>query len=100
VDYRAGSWFSKKEGEPSSQIDLLFVRADKVITLCEVKYTQEKIRPEIITEIDRKIAIFPNKKGYSIEKVLITVSEPTPALVATGYLQHILTVDDLFGRGK
>jgi uncharacterized protein len=97
VNYSAGTWFSKNDGSPSAQIDLLFVRADKVITVCEMKYTQKTPGSEIIADIERKISAFPNKKRYSIENVLITSAPPAPALLAAGYFQRIITVEELFG---
>jgi hypothetical protein len=82
------------------QIDLAYVRADKVITVCEIKYTQEKIGPEITAEMDRKILAFPNKKRYTIEKVLITSAGASDALKSTGYFHRILTVEEIFGSSR
>jgi|WetSurMetagenome_2_1015567.scaffolds.fasta_scaffold120643_2 uncharacterized protein len=96
VAYHAGSWTSNKNDGNSAQIDLLYVRADRVITICEIKYTQEKIDSEVISDMDRKIAAFPNKKRYTIEKTLITSAGATDSLVNSGYFTRILRAEDIF----
>ena len=98
VEYRAGSWYSGKKGNNAAQIDLLFIRADHVITLCEIKYHREKCGPSVIAEVEQKILAFPNPKKYSIEKVLITLSGASEQLVSEGYFNAILTIEDIFGR--
>jgi len=47
------------------QIDLVYVRDDKVYTLCEVKYLQSKVTPKIIENIlriNKSIKCFGDKK--------------------------------------
>jgi hypothetical protein len=100
VNYRAGSWASKEDDGSGAQIDLAFVRADKVITICEIKYTQDKTGPEIIADMERKVAAFPNKKKFTVEKVLITSAGATDALASTGYFHRILTTEALFSGSR
>jgi AAA+ ATPase superfamily predicted ATPase len=96
VSYEAGSWFGKGASDRTTQIDLLFSRADGVITLCEVKFTDEKVGLDVIREVERKIEILPNPKHRSIERVLISASEPTRQLRDTGYFDTILGLDVFF----
>jgi hypothetical protein len=51
-----------------------------------------------IAEMEKKIRAFPNPKKYSIEKVLIASSGASVELLAEGYFNAILTIDDLFGK--
>jgi hypothetical protein len=65
---------------------------------CEVKYRDEKIGMSVITEVEAKIATYPNPKKMSVEPVLITASEPTRELAESEFFTRILTLEDLFGR--
>ncbi|KPA09759.1 ATPase (AAA+ superfamily) [Candidatus Magnetomorum sp. HK-1] len=96
VQYDVGSWFQKGADNIKSQIDLIFIRADGVLTLCEIKFTRNKIGKEVIKDIERKIEILPNPKQLSIEKVLITAAKPTEPLEQEGYFHNILTIDNIF----
>ena len=98
VNYEAGSWFQRADSSPGAQIDLMFVRADRVVTLCEVKYRDGKIGKAVIKEVEAKIATYPNPKKMSVEPVLITASQPTPELAEAGFFTRILTLEELFGH--
>ena len=60
-----GSYFEKSN--KGFQIDLLFGRSDRTITMCEIKYCDQEILPSIIREMERKAALFPLPKGYALE---------------------------------
>ena len=102
VHTEVNSWSCKSDAEKGifgSQIDLLIVRDDQVINLCEMKYSgttytlkqeeDEKIRnriSDLATVTQTKHAIFPT---------LIT----TYGLAQNGYssnIQSVVTLDDLF----
>ena len=95
VNYEYGSWFSRHDQKTGFQIDPVFIRADRVITICEIKY-KNHIGKEIIKAVEEKIKLFPNPKQYTIEKVLISALEPSKHLSPEGYFSRILTVNDLF----
>lgn len=97
VQYEAGSWYGKGQKNEKAQIDMLFIRADHVITLCEIKYTETKPDMNIIKDMKKKIEIFPNPKKQTIEKVLLTAAPPTKALVKEGFFNRILTIEDILG---
>lgn len=54
VNYNFGAWFDKSD-TIGTQIDLVFIRAEKVITLCEIKYQKYNIGKEVIDEVEKKI---------------------------------------------
>ncbi len=98
----AYSWACKANeasGIYGSQIDLMIVRKDQVINLCEMKYSAKKyaISAKVDEEIRRKIADFLTVTGarYAIHPTLVT-----PYGVAagsyTGNIQNVITADDLF----
>jgi AAA+ ATPase superfamily predicted ATPase len=96
VRYTCGPWFSRTEIHGAAQIDLLFIRADGVITLCELKYQEAPVGKGVIAEVEQKIARLPNPRGLTMERVLITASDPTRELARERYFHRILRLEDLF----
>lgn len=97
IRYDAGSWYSTKKDMHKTQIDLAFIRADKVISLCEIKYTNTPIGKEVIADFNKKEKAFPNKKRYTIERVLISSCGITESLKNIAYFHKVLTTEELFG---
>lgn len=96
------SWFCKQDlnsGLFGCQIDLLIVRKDQVINLCEIKYSASDytLTAEEDAGIRRKISDLQisTKTKYAIYPTLIT----TYGLVDNSYslnIQNVVTMDDLF----
>lgn len=96
------SWYCKADldnGVFGSQIDMLIVRKDQVINLCEMKYSQseytitEKVDRNIRNKINDLITVSGTK--YAIYPTIIT----TYGLVENSYsqeVQSVVTIDDLF----
>jgi predicted AAA+ superfamily ATPase len=78
------------------QIDLLFKRADKVITICEIKHRNKKISTKVIPEMERKCSLIKIPKGYTLEKALISLYGPDRSLKDAGYFNHFIRLDDMF----
>jgi hypothetical protein len=97
VRYEVGSWFKKGIESHKIQIDMIYFRADSVITLCEMKFTRKKIGKEIIKDIEKKVDTLPNPKQLTVEKVLITAAEPTQPLLNEGYFHKILNLESILG---
>lgn len=97
VRYQSGSFFSRatEKQEKGFQIDLLFERADNVLTICEIKYLQGKVSTAVIDQFERKLSLLPHNKNKTIQKVLICPEGAEDALYYRGYFDHILTFDDL-----
>lgn len=96
------SWYCKADpdnGVFGSQIDMLIVRKDQVINLCEMKYSQSEytITEKVDRNIRNKISdlITVSRTRYAIYPTLIT----TYGLVENSYsqeIQSVVTIDDLF----
>lgn len=101
VKYRGGSYFSRQTQTKNAgyQIDLLFDRDDKVISICEIKYSQNRINPTVIDEFAEKIALFPNLKNKTIQRVLITNQSTDDRLLKRAYFDRIIVLEDLFNLG-
>ncbi|MCR5661322.1 MAG: ATP-binding protein [bacterium] len=86
-------------GVYGSQIDLLIVRKDQIINLCEIKYAEAEyiVNAAFSRDQNRKISDFKKKTGtkFAIHSTLIT----TYGAVANAYageLQAVISTDDLF----
>lgn len=98
------SWYCKKnpeKGLKGSQIDLLIVRKDQVINLCEIKYSNSEytITEKVDQNIRNKISDLQISTGtkYAIYPTLITSYGLTDNSYA-GNIQAVVTADDLFRR--
>ena len=96
IRYDAGSWYSLKNDTKNAQIDLAYIRADKVISLCEIKYTNTPVGKDVIVDFQKKENVFPNKKRYTIERVLISACGITESLKNEAYFHKVLTAEELF----
>ena len=94
VQYQVGSWYGGKF-DSKTQIDMMYIRADRVIVICEMKYQSAPIGKKIIEEVEEKVRRYPNKKGFTIERVLVTLSNPTQDLLDEEYFTRIVTVEEL-----
>jgi AAA+ ATPase superfamily predicted ATPase len=101
VRYKSGAFFNRKtiKNQAGYQIDLVFDRADHVLTVCEIKYTQSKIGAEVIEEFEKKISQLETK-NQTIEKVLISASGATDALIGRAYFDRIITLEDIFKKNR
>ena len=98
------SWYckgNKEKGIKGAQIDLLIVRKDQVINLCEMKYaaSEYSLSGEDDESMRNKISDLVNatKTKYAVFPTLIT----TYGLVDNSYsgnIQAVITMDDLFSR--
>ncbi|MFC1453147.1 ATP-binding protein [Verrucomicrobiota bacterium] len=86
-----------ERGDMAFQIDLLYQRADGVITVCEAKYHHRPISTKVIPEMERKCSVLPVPRGYTREKALVSLHGPDDALRDTGYFDHYVTLSDIMG---
>lgn len=98
VRYKSGVFFNRAtiKEQAGYQVDLIFDRADHVLTICEIKYTQSKTGTDVIEEFEKKLRQIPDLGRKTIEKVLISASGATDALLDRVYFDRIITLEDLF----
>ncbi len=84
-----------KKNDEKFQIDLLYKRADRIITVCEIKHQNTKIGTHIIPAMQRKCALLKVPRGYALEKALISLYGPDNSLKDTGYFHHCVTLDNI-----
>jgi len=102
VSTDACSWRCKanpEEGINGSQIDLLIVRRDRVVNLCEMKFSESEYAVSKAYEenLRHKINDFINvsKTRYSIHMTLITTYGLKHNMYS-GRIQSLITANDLF----
>lgn len=88
-----------EKGIHGSQVDLLIVRRDQIINLCEMKYSESDYVVDAAFDRDqrRKISDFrkATKTKYAIHSTLVTTYDVEPNAY-TGDIQTIITAEDLF----
>ncbi len=83
------------EADTKFQIDLIYQRADKVITVCEIKYSEKEIDPSVIAQVEKKCHQLKIPRKYTVERALISSASPSPVVKDSEYFHHILTIDDI-----
>lgn len=98
ITYRYGPWFQRgTESRRGVQIDLLFDRADKVLTVCEMKYTKHLASRKIIDDFEKKQEVLLRQyAGYSVQKVLILGKKASPPSALKKYFDHVLLAEEVF----
>ena len=97
IDYIAGPWFKRPLNKPGAQVDLVFLRSDKVLTACEIKYVDNIKASMVIDAFEKKLSALQNTfPFYSIEKILILGKGGSSNSRLKSYFDHILTADELF----
>jgi hypothetical protein len=97
IDFSVGPYFrAPAKGKDGLQIDLLFSRADNVISLCEMKCSVAPVGIGITEEVERKVELlraeFPSK---TIQRVLVIHGRPSRELSQSGYFYRIIKVAEL-----
>ena len=94
------SWRSK-ESTPAAQIDIVIERADRIVNICEVKYSNDEynLDKEEYTKLSRRLSTFVNETGlrHAPWLTMITTEGLAPGKY-TGMIQSVIMLDDLFVR--
>jgi uncharacterized protein len=94
VMYTTGAWYKKNDQQSGYQIDLIFLRKDKIITICEVKYLS-KITSKVLIEIKEKEAkLLEELRPDGVQKVLITVDPPDKNFDAQRVFDQVICLED------
>jgi AAA+ ATPase superfamily predicted ATPase len=88
-----GPYFNKGQ---AVQVDLVYYRSDRTISVCEMKFKEGLVSTEIIPEMETKIKKLPITKTQSVHKILIAPNGVSKALRDSEYFDIILTAIELF----
>jgi hypothetical protein len=106
VEYKAGAFFNRSttSNMPGFQIDLMYIRKDHRIIVCEIKYHDVNIRSNLEKEITQKIELFreynEKYKNYTFEKALITTEGLNEAQSRRDFFDYVITYDHLFDKAN
>jgi hypothetical protein len=97
VKYSHGPFFNRStdRADPGYQIDLVFDRADKTLTLCEIKFSEAPASVPVGREFQTKLQLFDPDHIRRIESVLISAVGATDELRDGGYFDRILSLEDI-----
>jgi AAA+ ATPase superfamily predicted ATPase len=98
IRYKSGPWFQRRsKNVPGAQIDILFERADHIITICECKYTSKINEKSLIDSFENKLeALSQSYSSYGKQTVLILGKKcPIPSSIER-YFNEILFAEDIF----
>lgn len=98
VKYRSGVYFSRKAAEYQKgyQVDLLFDRDDKVVTICELRYHKTELSASMVDSFAKKLDRIEGIEKKTIQKVVISNQPPSKALLQRAYFDRFITLDELF----
>lgn len=91
---RWGPYFHR--GDEGFQIDLVYLRQDKVVTICEIKYYNTPVPVTVTHEVEKKAKLIRLPRGFTLEKALISRFGPDSALRDLEYFHHYVQVEDFF----
>jgi len=97
IAYEFGAWFRRGDSStsaPGAQVDLAFLRADKMITACEMKYAARPRPKEWALKMEaRKAALQDAFPGYGLETVLVLGKG---SIESTPWFDHVVRAESFF----
>lgn len=77
------------------QIDYLIQTKQNVLYACEIKFSKDEIKPDVIQQMQQKIANFYLPRSFSILPVLIYVNGVTDSVIESQYFSHLIDFSSL-----
>jgi AAA+ ATPase superfamily predicted ATPase len=77
------------------QIDYLIQTKSNVLYVCEIKFSKQALKLDVVDEVKDKIKAFQVPKGFSVLPVLIHVNGVHERVEAAEYFSHIICFADL-----
>lgn len=77
------------------QVDYLIQMKSKMLYACEIKFSKQEIKTDVIVEMKQKLAALYLPKGFSVLPVLIHVNGVSDAVVDEDYFSHTIAFADL-----
>jgi hypothetical protein len=97
VRYRSGAWI-ERDKPTGFQFDLVYDRADRVLTLCEIKYTEAPAGLAVAREFARKLEAVKLPRRHTVQRVLVSAAGAESEVAGGGHFDRIVTLEDIFGR--
>jgi hypothetical protein len=81
------------------QIDYLIQTRSKTLFVCEIKFSQQLVSSNIISEMKEKMAALSLPRGFAALPVLIHFSDKEESLDMQDYFYKIIRFSDFFSNG-
>jgi AAA+ ATPase superfamily predicted ATPase len=94
VEYKAGPLLSR-ELQGGVQLDLVFSRKDKVVTVCEIKYLSGPVELKQVKDFRQRLARLKLTPTQRLETVLIVPFGAQESVRASGLFDRILDLEGL-----
>lgn len=96
IKYSAGPYFRHSKGGQIKgvQLDLVFDRADHIVTVCEIKYLKSAVPVSVGRELAQKIDQVDEFAGRTIQRVIISNQAGSADLLASGLVGRVIRVDE------
>ncbi len=78
------------------QIDYLIQTKTNVLYACEIKFSKEEVKSDVIDQMRQKIDNFYLPRGFSIMPVLVHVNGVSESISEQEYFSHIINFAELF----
>ncbi len=105
IDYLAGAFFNRETDKQTKgfQIDLMYIRADSRIIICEIKHLNQllnvkKIYRDVLQKQERFKEAARKYKNYTYEFALITTEGDPQLQIASEYFDHVISYKQIFDR--
>jgi hypothetical protein len=97
VPYDFGPFYNRSTQKTSTgyQLDLVFKRADKTFTICEVKYLNKRLGLDVAREFNKKLELFSAPKNFRVQKILITVNDYHKDLATYPNFDRVLRFEEI-----
>jgi len=101
IRFTVGPYFvPARSGEEGVQVNLVFDRPDRVITICECKYGDGPVGMEIVPEMKRKLRLLEPVAGRkTLQPVLIVRDRASQDLVDSGFFYRIIEARRILNAG-
>lgn len=79
INYQSGPWFVRgDQNQDGAQVDLVFQRADSVLTICELKYAKELNSAQLIRNFERKCEALELRFPHFGQQKVLLLGKPCP----------------------
>lgn len=93
----ANPFFQRKNSQyRGCQIDLLIQTKHNVLYLCEIKFSKNEIKGEVVDEVKQKIERLALPRGFSVRPVLIHVNGVSDEVLEKEFFANIVGFDEFF----
>lgn len=94
-----GAYFQRKtERNPGCQIDYMIQTKFDCLYICEIKFSKNEIKEEVIDEVKEKIKRLKTPKNFSFRPVLIHVNGVRDCVTERGFFSQIINFEEFLNN--